>query len=150
MKLNVLFFVLVGFVTISVADAGSALIWHSTDAGGGVSTGGGIVLTGTIGQPDAARLSGGDVVLVGGFWGGASLLQAEDLPTLRLSPVSANELIIYWETTDGTEILEHTACLSSGEWMAVPGDVASVGNERRVHVSMDASIRFFRLRKAHP
>jgi hypothetical protein len=37
-------------------------------AGGGESSGGGFRVTGTIGQHDAGALSGGDLVLHGGFW----------------------------------------------------------------------------------
>ncbi|MBP6875790.1 MAG: hypothetical protein KBD56_06940 [Candidatus Eisenbacteria bacterium] len=43
------------------------------DGGGGRATGGSLQLGGTIGQPDAGFLSGGSLVLHGGFWlGGAS------------------------------------------------------------------------------
>lgn len=38
------------------------------DAGGERSTGGRYVLTGTIGQADADRASGGGIALQGGFW----------------------------------------------------------------------------------
>ncbi|NIM96410.1 MAG: hypothetical protein GTO18_22145 [Anaerolineales bacterium] len=38
--------------------------------GGGESIGGSYSLTGTIGQPDAGSLRGGDYDLGGGFWGG--------------------------------------------------------------------------------
>ena len=41
----------------------------SIDAGGTVAAvGGGFELSGTIGQPDAGVLSGGDFTLAGGFW----------------------------------------------------------------------------------
>jgi len=41
--------------------------------GGGRSSGGPYVLTGTIGQPDAAWSSGGNYELLGGFWPGGPL-----------------------------------------------------------------------------
>jgi len=45
------------------------LSWHTIDGGGMMfSTGGDIELSGTIGQPDAGRLAGGDLELTGGFW----------------------------------------------------------------------------------
>ena len=44
------------------------LQWHTVDGGGGVSTGGGLQLAGTIGQPDTAVLSSNNFVLAGGFW----------------------------------------------------------------------------------
>ncbi|RIK66750.1 MAG: hypothetical protein DCC65_08450 [Planctomycetota bacterium] len=46
--------------------------WHTIDGGGGVSSGGGLTLVGTIGQHDAgspdAPLTGGGFTVVGGFW----------------------------------------------------------------------------------
>jgi hypothetical protein len=42
---------------------------HTIDSGGVMhSTGGDFELSGTIGQPDAGRLSGGIFALTGGFW----------------------------------------------------------------------------------
>ena len=48
---------------------GFDLTWNTYDGGGAASTGGAFVVTGTIGQPDAGRLTGTSVVLAGGFWG---------------------------------------------------------------------------------
>ncbi len=46
--------------------------WHTIDGGGGVSSGGDLILAGTIGQHDAgspaAPLTGGGFTIVGGFW----------------------------------------------------------------------------------
>jgi hypothetical protein len=51
---------------------GFDLSWSTVDGGGGTSsTGGTYELGGTIGQPDAGRLTGGMYTLDGGFWGGA-------------------------------------------------------------------------------
>lgn len=46
---------------------GLTIPFFSADAGGGVSTGGGFTLTGTIGQPDTGHLAGGCLALDGGF-----------------------------------------------------------------------------------
>jgi len=62
-------------LTAPVALAGSGtfeITWYTIDGGGGVSGGGGFVLSGTIGQPDAGSASGGNFALAGGFWGGAA------------------------------------------------------------------------------
>ena len=48
---------------------GLDLTWNTYDCGGGVSTGGGFTLTGTVGQPDAGAMSSGSVMVLGGFWG---------------------------------------------------------------------------------
>ena len=45
------------------------LSWYTIDGGGGESTGGDYILTGTVGQPDSAASSGsGPYWLHGGFW----------------------------------------------------------------------------------
>lgn len=50
------------------------LTWNTIDGGGETfSAGGPYVLGGTIGQPDAGLLGGGDYTLGGGFWGGGVL-----------------------------------------------------------------------------
>ncbi len=41
--------------------------WFSMDGGGGTSTGGEFTLSGSVGQPDAGRLAGGDFAVEGGF-----------------------------------------------------------------------------------
>ena len=47
--------------------------WNTIDGGGGTSSGGSYVLSGTIGQPDAAYSAGGQYELLGGFWPGGPL-----------------------------------------------------------------------------
>ena len=48
--------------------------WYTVDGGGGTSTGGEYVLSGTVGQPDAGMVAtGGDFTLAGGFWPGGPL-----------------------------------------------------------------------------
>jgi hypothetical protein len=49
------------------------IFWHTIDGGGGISTGGQYIVTGTIGQPDAAYSEGGQYELLGGFWPGAPM-----------------------------------------------------------------------------
>jgi hypothetical protein len=49
------------------------IVWSTFDGGGGQSSGGQYVLTGTIGQPDAGYSEGGSYELLGGFWPGGPL-----------------------------------------------------------------------------
>ena len=53
------------------------LSWYTIDGGGGTSSGGPYVLTGTIGQPDAAWSRAGKYELLGGFWPGGPLCIVE-------------------------------------------------------------------------
>ena len=47
--------------------------WSTIDGGGGQSSGGQYILTGTIGQADAGYSYGGDYDVLGGFWPGGPL-----------------------------------------------------------------------------
>ena len=53
--------------------------WWSVDGGGDSSQGGGYTLIGTIGQPDAGAMSGGNYTLYGGFLPGGTLLERVEL-----------------------------------------------------------------------
>ena len=63
---------LVAFLFLTSARAGNFKIDRYTinGGGGGRSTGGDFALVGTIGQPDAGEMAGGDYNLSGGFWPG--------------------------------------------------------------------------------
>jgi len=52
--------------------------WYTMDGGGGTSTGGDFVLSGTMGQHDASTaMTGGDFALTGGFWPGVTVSDPE-------------------------------------------------------------------------
>ncbi|MHC4604700.1 MAG: hypothetical protein ACYS6W_15385, partial [Planctomycetota bacterium] len=71
---QVVFVTLLALGLIASASLGQyELSWSTIDGGGGSSSGGPYVLTGTIGQPDAAYSSGGRYELLGGFWPGEPL-----------------------------------------------------------------------------
>jgi hypothetical protein len=53
-----------------------ALDWWTLDGGGGASAGGDFDLTGSIGQPEAGYMQGGDFSLQGGFWVGGEVRAA--------------------------------------------------------------------------
>ena len=51
--------------------ASFAIPWSTVDGGGGTSYGGQFALSGTAGQADAGKMSGGAYVLTGGYWNSA-------------------------------------------------------------------------------
>lgn len=65
---------LIGVIVLTAcAGADYRIVWHTIDAGGGISAGGAYQFTGTIGQPDAGYHGGGAYELLGGFWVGGPL-----------------------------------------------------------------------------
>jgi hypothetical protein len=65
--------ILVFIMFVSVCFADYSIDWYTIDGGGGQSSGGQYILTGTIGQPDAGYLDGDNYELLGGFWVGGPL-----------------------------------------------------------------------------
>ncbi|MBN1391317.1 MAG: hypothetical protein JW947_00775 [Sedimentisphaerales bacterium] len=57
----------------SVCYCDYSIVKSTVDGGGGTSSGGQYVLTGTIGQHGVAYSAGGDYELLGGFWPGGPL-----------------------------------------------------------------------------
>lgn len=73
LKLASHFFILLTISAFGQSDGRYNLSWSTIDGGGGQSRAGPYVLTGTIGQPDAGYLGGGNYELLGGFWVGGPL-----------------------------------------------------------------------------
>ena len=59
--------------------------WSTLDGGGGTSTGGVYTVSGTIGQPDAGKMSGGNFTVDGGFWGLIAAVQTPGAPYLSIT-----------------------------------------------------------------
>ncbi len=70
--------------TIALAQSGGNfdLSWNTVDGGGGAAGAAPYTLSGTVGQPDAGAMSGGDYTVVGGFWGGAAIRYSLYLPVV--------------------------------------------------------------------
>lgn len=71
--LSVILLCLTTPLALAQTGGGYDLTWATVDDGGGSSSGGRYVLAGTIGQAEVnSTMSGGTLVLVGGFWPGGS------------------------------------------------------------------------------
>jgi len=83
LPLAALVVLLLSGIVLARPDGEYDLTWSTVDGGGYTfSTGGGYQLGGTIGQPDAGTLSGGDYTLSGGFWGGIEYFFRVYLPLI--------------------------------------------------------------------
>ena len=122
--------------------------WFTIDGGGGTSSGGVYLLSGTIGQPDAnvRPLTGGDFSLVDGFW---SLLavQTPGAPLLTIRLSTTNTAIVLWPSPSTGFTLQQNADLNTTNWSAAPQTVTDNGTNRFILVSPPTDNRFFRLFK---
>jgi hypothetical protein len=119
--------------------------WYTMDGGGGTSTGGAFSLSGTIGQPDAGRLSGGDFSLEGGFWAGATALQTPGSPFLHVSN-SVSGVVVYWERPATGFVLDETASLAPSSWSQSPWPYQT--NSTHIFITVPpAGHKFYRLRR---
>jgi hypothetical protein len=74
------------------------LPWYTADSGGGMSSGGSYTVRGTIGQPDAAIMSGGQFGVQGGFWPGACMALAAVQPSVT---ILTSQLQLSWTLVPG-------------------------------------------------
>ncbi len=119
--------------------------WFSIDGGGGTSTGSVYSVSGTIGQPDAGIMSGGNFTLVGGFWSIISAIQSPGAPLLRIVLTSSNSVIVAWPAPSPNFILEQNSDLSTSNWLGTPAPTV-VGNENQLLVNPPFGNRFYRLK----
>jgi len=128
------------FYGLSARAQSYSIEWHTIDGGGGTGTGGVYALSGTLGQPDAGTLSGGNYTLQGGFWPGIVVPSTGEAPTLFIQLSGANVIISRAPGTPGFT-LEQTDNLSSPSWSAGP-----VGNPTSP-IPATTGTRFYRLKK---
>jgi len=115
--------------------------WFTIDGGGGTSSGGAYTLSGTIGQPDAGHMSGGNFTLDGGFWGGVFAVQVAGAPTLQIQGSGPNYTLSWSPSTPGF-VLQMNTSLSPLSWTNAPS-----GPTNPASVPATPGSRFFRLRQ---
>src|SRR4051812_13412357 len=120
--------------------------WFTIDGGGGNSTGGVYSVSGTIGQPDAGHMSGGNFTLDGGFWGIIAAVQTPGSPLLRVVLTATNTVVVAWPVLSSDFSLQENPILNAGAWTSVTNTTSVVGSENQVIVSPPTSNRFYRLK----
>ena len=120
--------------------------WSTVDGGGGISTGGVYSVTGTIGQPDAGTMSGGQYSLPGGFWS-LYAVQTPGAPLLSITLTPTNTAMVYWPSpSTGWTLQENTNSVSSANWTDHPFPQDN-GAIRYIIVTPPAGNRFYRLKQ---
>src|SRR5881409_2551056 len=109
--------------------------WFTIDGGGGNSTGGVYSVSGTIGQPDAGHLSGGNYTLDGGFWGIIAAVQTPGSPLLRVLLTATNTVVVAWPSATPGFALQQNPSPDAAAWTVVTNAVNTVGSENEVIVA---------------
>lgn len=120
--------------------------WFTIDGGGGTSTGGVYSVSGTIGQPDAGTMSGGQYTLQGGFWGVAVAIQTEGAPLLTVTKLGGS-VLISWPSPSTGFVLQENMALGSTNWVNVGTVPSDNGTNKTVTVSPPIGNKFYRLKK---
>lgn len=119
--------------------------WYTIDGGGGTSTGGVYTVSGTIGQPDAGHMSGGNFSIDGGFWGIIAAVQTPGAPLLRIFSTTTNTVVVAWPAPSTGFTLQQNANLNTSAWGGVGSPVNVVGSENQVIISPPVGNHFYRL-----
>ena len=123
--------------------------WSTIDGGGGASSNGPIVLRGTVGQPDAGRLSGGSVTLEGGFWGVLLAIQTAGAPWLSIARTATNSAVVSWPVSPVGYVLEQAPALEGAtiRWSGISANQYQTnGTNLFLLVNPPVGNKFFRLR----
>jgi len=134
------FLLLVACLLANLATAQYSNDWFKVAGGGGTSSGGQYIVSGTIGQPDAGDpMTGGSFSLNGGFWA-LYAVQTPGAPRLTITPAGAGQAIISWTPNTPGYVLQSTDSLSPTNWVNAP---SGANNPATVPVNVPA--RFYRL-----
>lgn len=125
-----------------------AIDWHTIDGGGGTSTGGIYAVSGTIGQPDAGRMSGGEFTVEGGFWGVVAAVETGGAPLLSICCTATNTIAVSWPSpSTGWNLQQNTVGVSSVNWSNVTAGIHDDGAIRTLILNPSLDNRFYRLHK---
>ncbi len=125
-----------------------AIDWSTIDGGGGTSTGGVYSVSGTIGQPDAGNMSGGNYSIDGGFWGIFVAVQTPGAPLLSIFCTTTNTVAVSWPSpSTGWNLQQNTNNLKSMTWSNVTSGILDDGTNKLFLVHPPTGNRFYRLHK---
>jgi hypothetical protein len=118
--------------------------WHKVAGGGGTSTGGVYSVSGTVGQPDAGSMSGGNYSLSGGFWS-LFAIQTTGAPSLRIFLTTTNAVVLAWPAPSTGFSLQQTLDPATSNWLAVTNIPFVIGGEKQITLSPQVGNKYFRL-----
>lgn len=142
----VLAILLLGFAVPRASSQTYSIDWFTIDGGGGTSTGGVYSVSGTIGQPDAGHMSGGNFTIDGGFWGIIAAVQSPGSPLLRVVRTTTNTVVVAWPAPSTGFSLQENSDLKTTAWSGITNTVNVVGSENQIIAAPPVGNRFYRLK----
>jgi hypothetical protein len=135
-----------GFVAfVSVAQAQYSLDWW-TVGGSGVSSGGVFTVSGTVAQPEAGAMSGGNFSVVSGFWSLIAAVQTPGEPLLTITRLD-NSVVISWPSPSTGFGLQENPQLGTTNWTTLAQVPADDGVTKRVTIAPPVGSRYYRLKQ---
>lgn len=121
--------------------------WYKIAGGGGTSSNGQYIVSGTIGQHDAGGpMTGGNYSLTGGFWSLISVVQTLGSPTLTITHLG-NNVIVSWPSPSTGFSLQQNSNLSTSNWVAAGFTISDDGTNKSITISGASGNLFFRLKQ---
>lgn len=121
--------------------------WYKIAGGGGTSSNGNYVVSGTIGQADAGQMTGGNYSLTGGFWSLISLVQTPGAPILNIA-YSGGNAIVSWQLPAPNYLLENNAVAGTNGWSTVSSS-SYVTNGSTVSVTITPPLNGMKYYRLH-
>jgi hypothetical protein len=147
MKNKLIIFCLLPFCLHATAQSYS-IDWYKVSGGGGTSSNGQYVVSGTIGQHDAGGpMTGGSYSLTGGFWSLLSVVQTLGAPTLSIFLTGTNTAVVYWPSPSTGFGLQQNTNLVTTNWITPSETVNDNGTSKFIIVNPPTGNRFYRLKK---
>jgi hypothetical protein len=123
-KLLLFFCFLISAFSFRLLGQSYSINWYKISGGGGTSSNGQYVVSGTIGQPDAGgAMVGGQYSLTGGFWS-LYAVQSPGAPLLTIT-YAGNQAIVSWSPSVTGWTLQTNNNLATGVWGNYAGPVVN-------------------------
>ena len=118
--------------------------WHTTDGGGGTSTGGIYSVSGTIGQADTGGpMTGGNYSLTGGFWS-LFAVQSPDASLLSIERIGGS-VRVFWPKPSTGFLLDQSFTVT-GPWSQVSFPYTTNTADISITAPSPVGNKFYRLR----
>ncbi len=127
------------FLVAASANAQNATInWYRVANGGGVSTGNGCTIMGTIGQAEPGLVQAGNVTVAEGFWSADAVVPPKGSLQVTLAPAGAVSAGAQWQvdggawqssgvTVSGLAVGDHTVAFNAvSGWLTPPNQTVTI------------------------